>query len=295
MPYPLGGYSADEQAAIVAFLAKAYGLSANAIQDYATGNFASATLFNKRNDQMDAILSYLKDTLDDEISRAGVAETVLSNRINNIEVGASTNVAAISGANWIIEQFQTNVVGQSVSITGGKALIEGAVVDFAGYPSALSAGATPKNLLAYGNGNYSAEDPNDPIPADAVVFATWDGSALTVLPAMQKFGNIVEFLAAAYFRDNLYIGDDNRDIVYVHSSVAEVDTRNRQTTFNPNGTIASIAEKDELNNVVKLTTFSYDAAGNIATTTTTVGGKTIVETFTYAADGTISDMTKSVT
>jgi hypothetical protein len=169
------------------------------------------------------------------------------------------------------------------------------VIDFSQLQTSISVPTgVSKNVLVYSNGAVSLENLSDPIPPDAVIVAQWNGSSLTILPSLQKFANSIEFLNSVVLGDSVYIGNDDRDVVYVHSSVAEVDTRHRETTHNPDGTIASIAEKDVNNFTVKLTSFSYDAAGNIASTAVTVGGKTITTTYDYDADGINTGTNKTV-
>lgn len=302
MSYDVSYYSVDEQAAILILLNKVYGQPGGGITAYAPGNFATAALFNKRNDLIDALLSYLKDSLDDEILRAKVAETVLANRISAItgENGLGSvpgAVAALSNANWIFEQFAITQTGLQLNVLGGKAVVQGALIDFSAVSGSTSVTVTngvPRNVVVYDNGAVSLEPTASSIPPDAVLIAVWNGTNLTTAPSLQKFANSIEFLNATKFGDNMHIGYDDRHVVYVHAAVADIDTRQRETTHNPDGTIATIAEKSSLGVLVKLTSFSYDLVGNIASTAVSVGGKTITTSYTYDTDGIMTDNTKTV-
>jgi hypothetical protein len=69
---------------------------------------------------------------------------------------------------------------------------------------------------------------------------------------------------------------------------------NTSYVYNADGTVQSVTEKDTSGNTVRVDTYSYNASGWVTKCVTNVNGKTYTTVYTYAANGTISGITNTI-
>lgn len=121
---------------------------------------------------------------------------------------------------------------------------------------------------------------------------TDDGASLLQVNGASKFLGATTTTGTAEFQGLVKIGDGNQDVVE-HKSV-EVETHNRTTeTTYSSGLVDQVIEKDGVT-VVKTTTFSYLANGNINTITIVGGGKTVTITYSYDGNANFTGTTRTV-
>lgn len=90
------------------------------------------------------------------------------------------------------------------------------------------------------------------------------------------------------------LGADNQVVNLFKALNQQIDTRNVTLTYDANGRLTTVTEKDGAT-TVKTTSLSYDANGNLTTVTEQVAGKTITITLTYDASGNLTSIARSVT
>jgi len=88
------------------------------------------------------------------------------------------------------------------------------------------------------------------------------------------------------------LGLNNQVLNKYKAAALEADTRTTEYTYNVDGNITQIVEKDGAT-VVKTTTYTYDANKNITQKQEVAGGTTVTWTYTYT-DGNLTSITKAV-
>ena len=89
-------------------------------------------------------------------------------------------------------------------------------------------------------------------------------------------------------------GTTNQDINLITALLQQIDTRTTELSYDGNGNLTSVTEKDG-ETTVKTTTLDYDENGNLTTVTEDAGGKTITITLNYDGNGNLISVTRSVT
>lgn len=88
-------------------------------------------------------------------------------------------------------------------------------------------------------------------------------------------------------------GTTNQDVNFIKALNQQIDTRNVTLTYDGNGNLTTVTEKDGTT-TVKTTTLSYNGNGQLTTVTEQVGGKTITTTLNYDGNGNLTSVTRSV-
>jgi YD repeat-containing protein len=97
-----------------------------------------------------------------------------------------------------------------------------------------------------------------------------------------KNGNNI-YTGTATFQDDVAMGNDNQDVMEIQSLYVETDTRSETVTYNGDGTVNVITEKDGVT-TVRTTTFAYNGSGQVTTKTVVANGKTATTTYSYTGN-----------
>jgi YD repeat-containing protein len=89
------------------------------------------------------------------------------------------------------------------------------------------------------------------------------------------------------------LGANNQSVTLYQALPQRIDTRSETITYDANGNVTQIVEKDG-STTVKTTTFTYDANGNITQMQVVAGGKTYRETYSYDGNGNITGISRTV-
>jgi YD repeat-containing protein len=80
-------------------------------------------------------------------------------------------------------------------------------------------------------------------------------------------------------------------VAAVETQLAEIMSQNNNTVtygYDANGNIQTVTEKDPSNNVIQTVTYTYNTAGDVATSVTVANSKTVTTTYNYDANGNIT-------
>lgn len=88
-------------------------------------------------------------------------------------------------------------------------------------------------------------------------------------------------------------GTSNQDINKIKAITLRIDTRNTVLTYDANGRLTKVEEKDG-STVVKTTNLTYNANGNLTQVQEIAGGTTVTTTLTYDASGKLTGTSKTV-
>lgn len=88
-------------------------------------------------------------------------------------------------------------------------------------------------------------------------------------------------------------GTANTDVEQVTALLLRVDTRSVSITYDAQGRVSTVTEKDGAN-TVKTTTLTYDSNGRLTQVQESAGGKTVTKTLSYDANGNLTGVTKAV-
>lgn len=83
------------------------------------------------------------------------------------------------------------------------------------------------------------------------------------------------------------LGNTNQDILRVKGAILKTDTRTVELSYDPQGRLTNVVEKDG-STIVKTTTLTYDANGNLTQVQESAGGTTVTSTLTYTNDKLVS-------
>ena len=73
------------------------------------------------------------------------------------------------------------------------------------------------------------------------------------------------------------------------SDIVTVNDHNLTYTYDSNGNVSAVTEKDSSNIVIKTVTYTYNANGDVSQSVTTMNGKTVTTTYTYDVNGNITN------
>lgn len=178
MSYDASQYSAEQQAVIAALANKVYGVPDNAVlTDYIPGLRVTAGMFNDRNAQVDAVVSYLEDVRRDEITRAQTAEAYLDDKFARLAAGLAPS------PNWIMTMYEGNLTSTTLSFATGEAAIGGGYFPLPAPNTPITfTGGTPQCLVANDSGDLVIKPEAYSANIHEVVVGTWNGSAYTPAP-----------------------------------------------------------------------------------------------------------------
>ena len=89
------------------------------------------------------------------------------------------------------------------------------------------------------------------------------------------------------------LGANNQVVNLFKALNQQIDTRSTTLTYDANGNLTQVVEKDGTV-TVKTTTFTYDTSSKLTTVRETVAGKTITTTLTYDTNGNITNISRTV-
>jgi YD repeat-containing protein len=81
------------------------------------------------------------------------------------------------------------------------------------------------------------------------------------------------------------------------TQMAQITQQNNHTVsygYDSNGNIQTVTEKDSSNNVIQTVTYTYNAAGDVATSATVTNGKTYTTTYNYDSNGNITSTSNAI-
>lgn len=93
---------------------------------------------------------------------------------------------------------------------------------------------------------------------------------------------------------NWTLGDSNQDVWRRKAVMLDTDTRTVTLTFDGNGNLITVTEKDGTT-TVKTTTLTYDANGRLTKVQESADGTTVTKTLNYDSNGRLTSVSKSVT
>lgn len=94
------------------------------------------------------------------------------------------------------------------------------------------------------------------------------------------------------FAAGIQDGNDNADISLIHAVQHEVHTRSTTLTYDGNGRLQKVEEKNG-STVIKATTLSYDSNGRLSSMVETAGGIPRTSTLNYDANGNLISVTRA--
>jgi len=92
---------------------------------------------------------------------------------------------------------------------------------------------------------------------------------------------------------DVHLGDAGTDVAYLKAIVAAIDTRSTVVAKDPQGRIATATVSDGVTQV-RQRTYTYGPLNRVATRVTTIGGRTITESFSYDVNGELIGCDKNV-
>jgi len=90
------------------------------------------------------------------------------------------------------------------------------------------------------------------------------------------------------------LGDNNQRVMRRKAVILATDTRNVELTYDANGNLTQVVEKDGTT-TVKTTTLTYDANGRLSQVRESAGGTTVTTTLSYDGNGRLTSVSKTVT
>jgi hypothetical protein len=81
------------------------------------------------------------------------------------------------------------------------------------------------------------------------------------------------------------------DLDSVNTFLAQILQQNNNTItygYDSNGNVQTVTEKDPSNNIIQTVTYTYNTAGDVATSVTVMNGKTVTTTYNYDVNGNIT-------
>lgn len=95
------------------------------------------------------------------------------------------------------------------------------------------------------------------------------------------------------FTGNITLGGNNQHVLPQRSVTLKIDTRTVVLTYDANGRLTKVEEKDGAT-VVKTTNLIYDGNGFLSQVQESAGGTTVTTTLNYDANGNLTSVSKAV-
>lgn len=190
-----------------------------------------------------------------------------------------------------VDDFNTNADILDAEITAIKNQVTNASAKFDG---------------AAGHRHTGAEGDAPPIGLDGIDAAArtspggTEPNRLAMTDANGRVGDsnrLGGYPASEYVRrdssNGIPLGNTNQDILRVKGAILKTDTRTVELSYDPQGRLTNVVEKDG-STIVKTTTLTYDANGNLTQVQESAGGTTVTTTLNYSG-GRLSSVSKTVT
>lgn len=100
--------------------------------------------------------------------------------------------------------------------------------------------------------------------------------------------------AAAPHSGHAVLATNNQAVNLFKALNQQIDTRQVVLSYDANGRISTVQEKDG-STTVKTTTLNYDGNGRLSSVVEQVGGKTVTTTLSYDGNGNVTNASRTVT